>query len=624
MPFGGPDKVKQEPGPVEASAPPSLISSAQASELNVYNTPFGKIRAPSDEAASKYVLNEKRRRTPFENDAGQMVYPEGSRAPAAAPPGPSHADDARALRQRYGPVLGAGAAIKADIGEFVANSIKSVLGGAAQGGRDLSGEGARVGGVASPETTGAVMALGASPMRFGASPGVRSAINTGFQPQAGVVSRGPVLGGPPTTLPGIEARIGERFAQGVGLPTKGVNAHPDLARVQSNAVDVVKDIVGNKNDLRLTLPSGDEVTGRLPSSRVQFAEAMDQRKGKIFDAFNQMAKDADASAVDPYATPINKHREAFHEAQLGEARTRQELVQANNTLTQALARQSQAGNVYATSGANAAVKQAQAGLKKAQAAFERAQQRVQSARDTAARPWVDLKPISEELAKVANDRVTRNNSEAVANYAGEKARTYATEEAYSAQEAQRAIKQFNSSLKAFYDNPSYDTAARASVDAMIANKLREGLDRMVSQATGPGYQQLKNLYGAYSALEKQVTRAAARGMSKPESEFLNRIFNVTSGEQLLEGVLSMNPAAIGRGLLLRVAKHMESSRSSPDRMIQKMFEDADKGLGPNSFANSAMRFVESKEKPKLPAMPKVGQTGPAGGTITGVYPGDRP
>jgi hypothetical protein len=150
---------------------------------------------------------------------------------------------------------------------------------------------------------------------------------------------------------------------------------------------------------------------------------------------------------------------------------------------------------------------------------------------------------------------------------------------------------------------------------MIANQLRAGLDRMISSAVGPGYQAKKNLYGAYSSLQKQVTRAALKGMNKTESDFLSRFFNVTSGEELIRGVLSMNPAAIGRGLFIRVANRLERNRNSPDRMIENMFRDAERGFG---FGRSMDRFDKATTPPPLPTPPKVGDRGPMGGVLTNV------
>src|SRR3990167_2637377 len=80
--------------------------------------------------------------------------------------------------------------------------------------------------------------------------------------------------------------------------------------------------------------------------------------------------------------------------------------------------------------------------------------------------------------------------------------------------AQEVVKNYNESLQAFYKNPTYETASRAAVDAMIANKIRETLDKTIYNLTGGQYQVLKNKYGALKAVEKDIIKASLRDARK--------------------------------------------------------------------------------------------------------------
>lgn len=63
------------------------------------------------------------------------------------------------------------------------------------------------------------------------------------------------------------------------------------------AREAVKQIVGNKNGLVLSGEEGAKVTGKLPSSLTQFAEAIDQTKKGIFKQYDDMARQAGADGA---------------------------------------------------------------------------------------------------------------------------------------------------------------------------------------------------------------------------------------------------------------------------------------------------------------------------------------
>jgi cell fate (sporulation/competence/biofilm development) regulator YmcA (YheA/YmcA/DUF963 family) len=164
------------------------------------------------------------------------------------------------------------------------------------------------------------------------------------------------------------------------------------------------------------------------------------------------------------------------------------------------------------------------------------------------------------------------------------------------------IKDLNSSLAGFYDGRV--TRAQAQIDASVANMMREQLDNTIMSAVGDGYQGLKNKYGALKAIEKEVNHRAivnARRASKGIAD----LTDIFTGGDLISGVLTMNPAAVTRGVAGRGIKEIYKTLNNPDRYINEMFKKA---------------YVDfSPPTPKsLPAPKRPGMLGNERGAIGGV------
>lgn len=207
---------------------------------------------------------------------------------------------------------------------------------------------------------------------------------------------------------------------------------------------------------------------------------------------------------------------------------------------------------------------------------------------------VDLSPIAKELNEIASNQVLNDSSPSVAAYARQRAEAYQNNKAvtdgvsttppkktYTAEQAQQAITHFNQSLEAFYKNPSYDTASRAYIDSLIVNHLRKGLDSAIEQATGSGYQNLKNQYGALKSIEKDVNRRAIVDARKNNKGLLD-FSDVFSGAEVVHGLLSMNPAAVGTGVAAKLIASLYKLKNDPNRIVKKMFAKASKKYEPQA------------------------------------------
>jgi hypothetical protein len=194
---------------------------------------------------------------------------------------------------------------------------------------------------------------------------------------------------------------------------------------------------------------------------------------------------------------------------------------------------------------------------------------------------VPLNPIVGELQKIINDPVTSAFHPELVEYAKGRAKAFATLGGLSAADAQRAVQTLNATLKSFYRNPDYALAARANVDSMIANQLRSELDHAVEQAVGPGYQGLRNEYGALKAIEGDVVkRTQVVGRQEKGGGILGRIADVASADEVLRGLITLSPTAVARGAALKGWAQYVKWRRDPNRAITKLFEKAEEQQAP--------------------------------------------
>lgn len=218
---------------------------------------------------------------------------------------------------------------------------------------------------------------------------------------------------------------------------------------------------------------------------------------------------------------------------------------------------------------------------------------------------VQLSPIADELNKIAEDGVTKDLHPELAAYAKSRADALSGRGVYSMENAQKAVQNLNQSLEAFYKNPSYETASRASIDALIANKLRIGLDDAVAatidEVVGtPGYQELKNQYGALRAVEKDVAKRGVMLARETGGRGLS-FGDVTSAEEVIRGLATMNPQSVVTGGLIKSALALKRYLTDPNRSVAKMFETVDRTLPkpqpvPESVVTAAERHLQEAQQ----------------------------
>jgi hypothetical protein len=193
---------------------------------------------------------------------------------------------------------------------------------------------------------------------------------------------------------------------------------------------------------------------------------------------------------------------------------------------------------------------------------------------------VQLSNIAKELESVADNSVLKTIRPEIAKYARGQALRFSNKTSFTPEEAQEAVKIYNDSLQAFYKNPTYETSSRATIDAAVANNLRQALDDSIlnmpevnptANVNPKTYQQLKNQYGALKSIEKDVNRRAIVDARKNVKGLID-FADIFSGSQILKGIISMNPAEFTSGVAKKGIGEYIKYLNNPNRMIKDMFK----------------------------------------------------
>lgn len=211
--------------------------------------------------------------------------------------------------------------------------------------------------------------------------------------------------------------------------------------------------------------------------------------------------------------------------------------------------------------------------------FERYNAQQQAAGRAGAK--VDQSPIVRNLLSVSNDPVTMTHFPSKAEYARQMAERIILNPDLSTADAERAIRLYNSKLTAHYTNPLASEVGHAAVDDIIVKGLRRGLDRTVETVTGPGYQDLKNEYGALKEIQRDVVKATGvESRKQTGGGLLGRLGDIATIGELMHGVATLNPHAFVGAAGIKLATKMVERARMPNRAVKKMFEAAEKYYEP--------------------------------------------
>ncbi len=209
---------------------------------------------------------------------------------------------------------------------------------------------------------------------------------------------------------------------------------------------------------------------------------------------------------------------------------------------------------------------------------------------------VDSTSIAKSLDDVINNEGIKVANPSAIKYAQELKSRFGNENSgfkqFSPGTTQDIIKAFNESLDAFYAKPSYETASRAAIDAGVVKGLRSSLDESINKVTGENYQQLKNQYGALSSIEKDVARRSAMiDKQSGNSAGLGKYVDIFAGGDMVNGLLSLNPALFAKGAAQSAISRVFQYLNSPDRAIKGMFDAVEQGN--RTLVNTQGGFIKN-------------------------------
>jgi hypothetical protein len=104
----------------------------------------------------------------------------------------------------------------------------------------------------------------------------------------------------------IARTVSKNINKSIISSPQGKTSWPLVQKYFGRADSAVRDIVENKGNLTLTNEVGDTVKSTLPRNRMQFAEAVHQTKGMIFEEYNAIQKAAGAKGATINLEPIAK------------------------------------------------------------------------------------------------------------------------------------------------------------------------------------------------------------------------------------------------------------------------------------------------------------------------------
>jgi hypothetical protein len=206
---------------------------------------------------------------------------------------------------------------------------------------------------------------------------------------------------------------------------------------------------------------------------------------------------------------------------------------------------------------------------------------------------VDLEPVISELRSIGMRPEVIDLHPELAPQIETLARNFEARGFYSPSAAQDAIENINKMLSAFYKNPTEQTVSRATLLAPIARTLRGQLDAAIEGATGPGYQALRQQYGALSSVEKDIAKAVQREANKLPGGLMGAFADAAASEEAIRGIFTMNPAAVARAGGIRAARQAVKYVNDPNRAIERLFERRMTPPGPpTGLAGPAFRALQ--------------------------------
>ena len=183
---------------------------------------------------------------------------------------------------------------------------------------------------------------------------------------------------------------------------------------------------------------------------------------------------------------------------------------------------------------------------------------------------IDLNPIADQMESFAKDnKVLQTEYPQVYKQMLADAQALRDAGSYTLEEAQESIRKANDSLQSFYRTGAGGDAAQAR--AFVASRLRTMIDEEVEGATGQSYQALKNKYGNFKTIEKDVMRMATRSAKKAPKGLFDVLGDMAASGEMMRGLITMNPGDIAASAGIKLTSAWYKALNSPNNLLRKAF-----------------------------------------------------
>jgi hypothetical protein len=194
--------------------------------------------------------------------------------------------------------------------------------------------------------------------------------------------------------------------------------------------------------------------------------------------------------------------------------------------------------------------------------------------------YIDMAPVAQKLREealkpsvmVPHPAVSREAEAMAARLEGVQ---------WSPSAAQDLIESINQTIKGTAQNQTKETFSHNSLMANAGAVIRDQLDRAIMESGHPGYQELRNRYGALRSVEKEVATAAKKEAIK-NGTLPHNLADLWSGEQILSGIAHLSGERIASGVALQVLRRLHGWIDNPNRAVKLMFDRRQALLNPTA------------------------------------------
>jgi len=355
------------------------------------------------------------------------------------------------------------------------------------------------------------------------NPATAAVVKTGIQFLPTLISGRAMLRQVKASLPSeISAEYSRTISKGL---KKGVNINPkakqysSIVKFDEQGELAITKIIENKNRLGLTDKYNEVVEG-LPNDLPQFAQAIENTKGLIYEDIATLLKQTEE----------------------GSASTRP---------TKFLLKDPMAPNERIVPGG--VTRPTAIGTK-----FE-----------------VDLNKTAAKLDELMDNDAIRRFAPETIKYAAERKEFLLDRGGkQGATDAHNSIKILNQTLDHYYRDPTPALKGKALVDAFIADDMRTQLDTIVNSATDTRLAPLQEAYGALKVIEPHVNKKVLQEARKSGRGILD-LANISSVGHVVKGLMSHEPATVAAGVATKAMVSGYKLLVDPNRQVKRMFKNAD-------------------------------------------------